>query len=197
MCRIMIKLTKEFECFTLWKLSSVTARDWRHEESKFLFMTKNTTNISKSTEIFRHLPLPLMFKIMAWKRLLSNIWDGYHKLWGNKLRREVMWQNWVFLYLMMMMKFMREVMWQNWVFLYFFTYKMLLASTRNHRYAWNWHHGWLNASKLISVMHGIRPLWCTMAQKINKRYVTLIREWRVLQFPFQSQNYEGKIKIWK
>ena len=34
---------------------------------------------------------------MAWKRLLRNIWDGYHKLWGSKFRWEVMWQNWVFL----------------------------------------------------------------------------------------------------
>ena len=169
----MIKLTKEFECFTLWKLSSVTARDWRHEESKFLFMTKNTTNISKSTEIFRHLPLPLMFKIMAWKRLLSNIWDGYHKLWGNKLRR--------------------EVMWQNWVFLYFFANKMLLASSRNHHYAWNWRHGWLNASKLITLMHGIRPLWCTMAQKINKHYITLIREWRVMSILPISAHYLSAI----
>ena len=98
MCRVMIKLTKEFECFTLWKLSSVTARDWRHEESKFLFMTKITTNISKFTEFLRHRPLPMMFEIMAWKRLLSNIWVGYHKLWGSKFRQEVMWQNWPFLY---------------------------------------------------------------------------------------------------
>ena len=33
--------------------------------------------------------------------------------------------------------------------------------------------------KLISVMHGIRSLWCTHDPKINKRYVTLIRYSRV------------------